>query len=45
MKYSLAIICLFLSFLGISQEINPLDAKSFNAEMALLGKKMNAGFL
>ena len=42
MKYSLSIICAFLSFLSISQEIKSLDAKSFNSEMALLGKKMNA---
>lgn len=42
MKYSLSIICSFLSFLSISQEVKSLDAKSFNSEMALLGKKMNA---
>lgn len=42
MKYSLSIICVFLSFLSISQEVKSLDAKSFNSEMALLGKKMNA---
>jgi hypothetical protein len=42
MKYSLSIICAFLSFLSISQEVKSLDAKSFNNEMALLGKKMNA---
>ena len=42
MKISIAIICSFLSLMGISQERKTLDAKSFNAEMVVLGKKMNA---
>lgn len=42
MKICLVIVCSFLSLGGISQERKILDAKAFNAEMALLGKKMNA---
>lgn len=36
------LLCLFLPFLGWSQDVKQLNEKSFNAEMALLGKKMNA---
>jgi|GEM_PF-4254708 len=36
------LICLLFSFSGIGQERKSLDAKSFNAEMVALGKKMNA---
>lgn len=40
-KIALLTTCLCFSFLSISQEKKELDAKSFNSEMILLGKKMN----
>ncbi|WP_343748964.1 hypothetical protein [Fluviicola sp.] len=42
MKTLLFICCSLSCLVGISQERKTLDAKSFNNEMALLGKKMNA---
>lgn len=42
MKKFILLICLCFSFFSISQEKKELDAKSFNSEMVLLGKKMNA---
>ncbi|MNJ86435.1 hypothetical protein D3C87_39310 [compost metagenome] len=42
MRIQLIAICLFFSLKGFSQERKPLDAKSFNTELALIGKKMNA---
>lgn len=42
MKYTMILIYMFLSFLIVGQEVTQLSAKSFNNEMALLGKKMNA---
>jgi hypothetical protein len=42
MKISLIILWVFFSLISMSQERKILDAKSFNTEMASLGKKMNA---
>ncbi len=42
MKFIAITICLFFCLKSIGQERKSLDAKSFTAEMVLLGKKMNA---
>jgi hypothetical protein len=42
MKKITLLICLSFSLFSISQEKKELDAKSFNNEMVVLGKKMNA---
>lgn len=45
MRTYFVLICSFIAFIGSAQEKKLLDAKSFNKELVLLGKKMNAEYV